>query len=437
MQKQRIKVDLSSYLGLEQNVNFRAYQDKVFSIISNLYSSKSNTSAMAGWLNLPHDENMISKIKSYTEKIISEEKYEHLLVFGIGGSTLGAQALTDAVNSPLWNRLSKGKRKGYLTIDFIDNLDPQIIRNILSRLKLSKTLFLVISKGGDTIETILPMLIAKEWFGGEKGNFYSQCVFITTEGRGLLFDLAKKNNVPVFSIPEGVGGRYSVFSPVGLLPASLCGLNLDEIKAGLVDADTMCQEQDLKNNISVLISLCSFFSYQNGKNIFVLMPYSTCLRRFADWFVQLFSESLGKQGKGPTPVLAIGASDQHAQMQLFNEGPNDKLICFLKINKHKRDVQIPDYTSEDERFKLYGGGGHKVGQVLNTELDSTRRALTERSRANLLITLPELDEYYLSKLMYVFQVSVAISGHLLGVNPFDQPSVELAKKYTKEALLQG
>ena len=429
MEKGRIKLELTNYLGTEPGVNFRNYQDKVFSVISSLYKSKNDPLKMTGWLDLPHQDEMFNSLKKFLSQVISEEKYEHLLVLGIGGSSLGAQALIEALNSPLWNRLSKGKRKGFLTIDFIDNLDPVIIRNILSRLKLDQTLFIVISKTGTTVETIVPMLIAKEWVGE---NFYKQCVFITSKNKGILFELSQRYSVSVFPIPENVGGRYSVFSSVGLLPAALCGVDLDEVKQGILEADRLCQTNDLKTNLAATIALAAFFSYSAGRNIFVLMPYSTCLRRFVDWFVQLWAESIGKAGKGSTPTVAIGATDQHSQLQMFNEGPNDKLICFLKINKHKRDLTVPDYTAENATFQTYAN--FKVGQILNVELDATRRAITESNRPNITLTLPELDEYYLSQLMYILEVATAICGNLLEVNPFDQPGVELAKRYTKEAL---
>jgi len=425
----KIKIDLTNYLGIEKNTDFKGQQDKVFSIISNLYSSKSDLPAMTGWLNLPQDVSMFQDINDFVSKIKNADQYQHLLVLGIGGSSLGAQALIESLKTSLWNRLSVTKRKGYLTADFIDNLDPVIIRTILSRLKLDKTLFIVISKAGGTVETIVPMLIAREWVGE---NFYKQCVFITSKDKGILFELSKKHSVPVFSIPENVGGRFSVFSPVGLLPAALCGVDLNEIRAGLLEADSLCQIQDVRANIAAGIALSTYFSYLEGKNIFALMPYSTCMRKSVDWFIQLWAESIGKSQKGSTPICAVGATDQHSQLQLFNEGPNDKLICFIKISKHKRDLMIPDFSNDDPSFRVFAN--HKVGQVLNIELDATRRALAENKRPNLLLTMPELNEFYISQLMYIFEVATAIMGKLLGVNPFDQPGVELAKRYTKEAL---
>jgi len=425
----KIKTDLTNYLGIEKNIDFKSQQNNVFNIISNLYSSKSNPQAMTGWLNLPHDSGMFQEIDNFVSKVKSADQYQHLLVFGIGGSSLGAQALIESLKTNLWNRLSATKRKGYLTVDFIDNLDPVMIRTILSRLKLNKTLFVVISKAGCTIETIIPMLIAKEWTGE---NFYKQCVFITSKDKGVLSELSQKHSVPVFPIPENVGGRYSVFSPVGLLPAALCGVDLNEIKAGLIEADSLCHLQDIRANIAASIALCAYFSYMASRNIFVLMPYSTCMRRFVDWFIQLWAESTGKNQKGSTPLSAIGATDQHSQLQLFNEGPNDKLISFIKIYKHKRDLTVPDFSGDNQNFRAYAG--HKVGQILNIEMDATRRALTENKRPNFTVTLPELNEFYISQLMYILEVATAITGNMLGINPFDQPGVELAKRYTKEAL---
>ena len=432
----KIKTDLTNFFSIEETASFNELKETVFAHIAELLKSKKELSSMTGWIDLPQDSNLYNRVLEFTEKIKAENKYEHLLVIGIGGSSLGAQALIEGLKTPLWNRLSKTKRKGFLTVDFIDNLDPQVIRTILSRLKLDQTLFVVISKGGGTVETIVPMLIAKEWTGD---NFYKQCVFITGvethQGVSLLYELSKKHSIPVFPIPENVGGRYSVFSSVGLLPASLGGIDLLEIKEGITEAREICQAQDLRINLAASIALCAYCSYMAGKNIFVLMPYSTCLRRFVDWFVQLWAESLGKQGKGSTPMPAIGATDQHSQIQLFNEGPNDKLICFIKTNKHKRDIIIPDFSSESPELGVYSK--HKVGQILNIELDSTRRALTENKRPNILITLPELDEYYLSQMMYIFEFATALCGKFLGVNPFDQPGVELGKKYIKQHLTRA
>ena len=433
MERKKIKLELSNLSILDPKPNIVEHEGKANQIITDLFSSTSDVKNMTGWINLPNEDALFKKVEEFTTKIVSSEKYEHLLVLGIGGSSLGAQALIEGLKTNLWNRISKGKRKGFLTTDFIDNLDPVIIRTLLKKLKLDKTLFVVISKGGGTIETIVPMLIVKEWLEEEGKNFYEHAVFITTNGKGLLFELAKKNNVPLFDIPENVGGRYSVFSAVGLLPAAFAGVDLGEIKQGIKEAYSICSEKDLRVNIALTIALVSYSFYKAGKNMFVLMPYSSSLRRFVDWFVQLWAESLGKSGKGSTPICAIGATDQHSQLQLFNQGPNDKLICFVKINKHKKDLKIKDFSSEDQSFRKYSN--LRAGEILNIELDATRRALAENKRPNFMITLPELDEYYLSQLMYIFEFATAIAGKLLDVNPFDQPGVELAKKYTNEGLV--
>ena len=178
MDRQKIKTDLSNYFNAEPQADFRGFYSKAFDIVSDLYNSKNNISAMTGWINLPHDTSLYEKIKSFAGKVKEEERYEHLVVIGIGGSSLGSQALIESINSSLWNRLSRAKRKGFLTVDFIDNLDPIVIRNVYNRLKFEKTLFLVISKTGGTLETIVPILVAREWFGED---FYRQCVFVTSE----------------------------------------------------------------------------------------------------------------------------------------------------------------------------------------------------------------------------------------------------------------
>ena len=198
MIKSKLKLDLGNYFSQEKSANFSNLQSKVFAAIAELYASRSDQKSMTGWLNLYKDDDMFFNIKNFIENIKREDKYQHVVVLGIGGSSLGAQALIEGLRTPLWNRLSTAKRKGFLTVDFIDNTDPQIIRIILSKLNLTRTLFLVVSKGGGTVETIIPMLIAKEWTGE---NFYKQCVFVTTEGKGVLYELSRKFSTPIFLIP--------------------------------------------------------------------------------------------------------------------------------------------------------------------------------------------------------------------------------------------
>jgi glucose-6-phosphate isomerase len=252
-------------------------------------------------------------------------------------------------------------------------------------------------------------------------------------------EITDREGFKSFIIPDGVGGRYSVLTPVGLLSASVSGININELLSGASSMDERCAFDDIKDNPALMNALLQYISYKKrGKNVLIMMAYSNALSGIVDWFCQLWSESLGKKDSlsgetvncGSTPVKAIGVTDQHSQLQLYMEGPFDKVITFLHVEKFNKNVEIPKGTVD----KLEYLGGHTLNDLMKAEMIGTQLALTENKRPNCTITLPEVSESTIGQLLYMLEIQTAIVGKMYGINPFDQPGVE-ASKINSYALL--
>lgn len=302
---------------------------------------------------------------------------------------------------------------------------------------MKKTLVNVITKSGSTAETMSAYMIIKDKLEEELGEDYRNNIVATTDREvGVLRQLSDQEGYKTFVIPDDVGGRFSVFSAVGLLPFALLGIDIDEIVRGIKDIDLDLKNTDIKRNIAAQNALIHYLmDTEKGKNLSVMMPYSSRLKYVSDWYVQLWAESLGKevdkQGHtvhvGPTPIKALGATDQHSQIQLYNEGPNDKLINFIRVKEFDSTLTIP------KTFEYTGIGylcEKTINDLMNAEADATRIALTDYKRPNVTITLPRINGYYLGQLLYMLEVQTAIAGELYNVDTFNQPGVEQAKNYT-------
>ena len=271
----------------------------------------------------------------------------------------------------------------------------------------------------------------------ELGADYRYNVVATTDKKtGILRQIAEQEGYKAFVVPDDVGGRFSVFSAVGLLPFALVGIDIDEITNGIKDMDLALKNTDIRENIAAQNALIHYLlDTKKGKNISVMMPYSSRLKYVADWYAQLWAESLGKNKDkngndvniGLTPVKALGATDQHSQIQLYNEGPNNKIINFIRVGEFDNTLEIPpifEYTG------IGYLGGKTVNQLINAEADSTKVALSDYNRPNVTINMPKVNGYYIGQLLYMFEVQTAIAGELYNINTFDQPGVEQAKNYT-------
>jgi len=421
--------------GLDVEQEFNEYKDTISHIISDLNKRKDKPGQWLQWMNLGYNEETVWYVKEFASMI--EGRFDNILVLGIGGSALGGIAITEALLKPYWNLLTPEQRDGAPKIFFLDNIDPDTISGLLSVLNLKKTLVNVITKSGSTAETMSQYMIVKNLMEQELGDDYRKNIVATTDKKtGILRQLADQEGYKTFVVPDDVGGRFSVFSAVGLLPFALVGIDIDEIINGIKDMDLALKNTDIHQNIAAQNALIHYLmDTKKGKNLSVMMPYSSRLKYVSDWYVQLWAESLGKEVDkdgnkvhvGPTPLKAVGATDQHSQIQLYNEGPNDKVINFIRVEEFDTTLEIPrifDYTG------IGYLGGKTINDLINAEADSTRVALSDYSRPTITITLPKITGYYVAQLLYMLEVQTAIAGELYNVDTFNQPGVEQAKNYT-------
>lgn len=421
--------------GLELEREYSNYQDTIKHIIANLNQRKDKPGQWLQWMNLGYNEETLWYVKEYASMV--KDRFENVLILGIGGSALGGLAITEALLKPYWNLLSEEERGGLPRIFFLDNIDPDTMTGLLDYLDLSKTLVNVITKSGDTAETMSQFMIVKDRLEKELGDKYRYNIVATTDKKtGILRQIAEQEGYKTFVVPDDVGGRFSVFSAVGLLPLALVGIDIDSIVNGIKDMDLALKNTDIHENIAAQNALIHYLlDTKKGKNISVMMPYSSRLKYVSDWYAQLWAESLGKNKDkdgndvhvGQSPVKALGATDQHSQIQLFNEGPNNKIINFIRVGEFDTTLEIPNIFEYTGIGYL---GGKTINQLMNAEADSTRVALSDYGRPNVTITIDKVDGYNIGQLLYMFEVQTAIAGELYNINTFNQPGVEQAKNYT-------
>ena len=421
--------------GLEIAQSFNEYAPKIQEIITNLNMKKDKPGAWLQWMNLGYNEETVWYVKEFAAMV--EGRFDNILVLGIGGSALGAQALSEALLKPYWNLLDKEQRENLPRIFFLDNIDPDQINALLDILDLKKTLVNVITKSGSTAETMSQFMIIKDRLYNLLGDDYRKNVVATTDKQaGILRQLANEEGYKTFVVPDDVGGRFSVFSAVGLLPLALVGVDIDEIIKGIKIMDLTLKNTDIFKNIAAQNALIHYLmDKQKGKYLSVMMPYSSRLKYVSDWYCQLWAESLGKEfdkdgnkvNNGPTPLKALGATDQHSQIQLYNEGKNDKVMTFIRVEEFDTTLEIPNIF---EYTGLNYLGGKTINRLINAEADSTAVALADFKRPNITITIPKINEYYLAQLFYMFEMQTAIIGELYNIDAFNQPGVEQAKNYT-------
>ncbi len=421
--------------GIDTEKEFENYKDRISEIITSLHNKKAGAGEWLQWMNLKYMEDTVWYIKEYASMV--ENRFDNILVLGIGGSALGGLAMTEALLKPYWNYLSKEERNNYPRIFFLDNIDPDCVKSLLNTLDLKKTLVNVITKSGSTHETMAQYMIVKDILEQELGDDYRKNIVATTDKQtGVLRQLADQEGYKTFVIPDDVGGRFSVFTAVGLLPLALVGIDIDEVVQGIKDMDERLKNPDIYNNIAAQNALIHYLlNTQKGKTITVIMPYSTRLQYIPDWFIHLWSESLGKSSDnngntintGQTPLKAIGVTDQYSQMQLFNEGPNNKLINFIKVENFDNELKVPNIFEYTGIGYL---GGKSLNELLDAEYESTKVTLTDCSRPTVSIILPKINGYYIAQLLYMFEMQTAITGALYNVDTFSQNGVEQAKNYT-------
>lgn len=383
-----------------------------------------------GFLDVAKNKTIVEEINEYAKKV--KGKFENIIVVGIGGSSLGGQALFTALTPLNWNIRSKKERNNHPRLFFVDHMDSENISELVNTLDLKKTLFIVISKSGSTVEPMAIFFALEKILAKRIGkNWTNNIVTITDAKKGLLRDLSNKFKLTSFPVPNNIGGRFSALTAVGLLPMALIGIKIEKILAGALEAEKLWQKE--KNNpIAELAAAQYLLDTKHNKVITVMFPYSKRLEKIGDWYVQLLAESIGKSEEvGPTPLTAVGPTDQHAQVQLFMEGPNNKFFIFIGVEKMEADFKIPKSKNMQHLEYL---GGKSINQILAAEQKATTQALTTVKRPNATLTLSEVNEKTVGALLYALECQVAILGELYKINAFNQPGVELGKKLTKKHL---
>ncbi len=379
-----------------------------------------------GFMRLPHTSEFSDPSEVLAGEVHASGATDFIHV-GIGGSALGPIALHRALNHPYYNSLPN--RSGP-RIHFAENTDPATLAAILDVANLSNTWVNVVTKSGSTAETVANFLVVRGALVealGEDG-YAERVVFTTDPGKGHLTQIADREGTRALPIPPDVGGRFSVLTPVGLFPAAVTGFDVAALLKGAAQCVDEVAEERGNHPALVGAALHYLMDASRGRNVRVMMPYADSLDQLAAWFVQLWAESLGKEDKGSTPHAAVGTTDQHSQVQLYMEGPQDKVIEIIEVENHPRDLLIPKAYQDLEGVGYLGG--HAMAELLNVECDATRRALREAGRPNCTIKLGKIDEEHLGYLMQALEVQTAIAGSLYRVNAFDQPGVEAGKRIT-------
>lgn len=390
-----------------------------------------------GFLDLPYAVESIDRVVEFADGFA--QWFEDVVVLGIGGSGLGARALKEALLGPFWNALDDEGRDHFPRLHVVDNPDPFTFRGLLEMMDPARTMFNVVSKSGATAETMAQYLVALEWVesavGADKarGHF----LFTTDPEKGALRQIGEAEDIPMLAIPENVGGRFSVLSAVGLFPAAVCGVDPRELLAGAAAMEERCRTDVLAENpAGVLATLLHQADRDQGRSVHVLMPYADRLGPVALWFQQLWAESLGKgvtvggelRATGPTPLAALGATDQHSLLQLFMEGPHDKVVLFIHVDDVEADVPIPRRHPGIPSLAYLGG--HSLGELLEVERAATAEALRRAGRPNATFKMPRIGAEEMGQLLMLLQLATVYAGALYDVDPLNQPGVEVSKQLT-------
>ena len=417
--------------GLDLEREFGAWGETLDNFVEDLLGKKDDPDEMLGWIDLPNGNDEVERILEYAQNI--DSKYTDLAVLGIGGSSLGGITVIGALQHPYRNLQKNGDG---LRVHFVDNVDPDAVHGLLEVLNPETTLVNVISKSGTTAETMAAYLAFKAWLKDGVGESYKDQIIATTDPEtGILRPLAEREGYTTFVVPPSVGGRFSVLSAVGLLPIALAGLDVRGLLAGAAEANDLISKP-IQDNPIKQAAIIQYLAYRRGKPISVLMPYSSRLRYLSDWFVQLWAESLGKSEdrngslvhEGSTPLGALGATDQHSKVQLFNEGPNNKLFAFIRIQNFDETQTIPD--AEPELEELGYLANKTFNELINAEQAATAHAILDHGRPNYTLSLEKLDAHHLGLLLQFLEWQTALLGELTFINTYNQPGVELGKKYT-------
>jgi len=415
-----------------------SYNDKAVEIHKTLTARRKK--GELPFYELPHQKQELERVKKLGDTIKKQmgDRFENLLVIGIGGSSLGGIALIKALTHPFHNLLPAEERKAP-RIFFAENIDADEIKGLFDILDPERTVVNIISKSGTTAEPMANFLLLQKFMTEKIGmdNFKKQVVATTDPKKGTMRQIAKETGFRTLNIPDGVGGRFSVLTPVGLFPGYLAGIDLDSLLEGAAFMDGLTNNKNLLENPAYLNAVIHYHLHvHRAVNNAVLMPYSVALSLISDWYRQLLAESLGKKWAltgevvyaGQTPIKAVGAIDQHSQVQLYREGPFDKIFTILSAENLNNFLNIPSLYEKYEGLSYLGG--HTINELFEAEKNATILALTKSGRPSIEISLPEINPFTIGQIFHLYEVQTVFAGYLYNVNSLDQPGVEAGKQYT-------
>lgn len=400
--------------------------------IPDVHSAMCSKKDAMAWRALPYNQTeIVADMEALAKEI--NAKYENFVVLGIGGSALGSKALFTALKHTHYNELTREKRGG-VRFYVEDNVDPDRMNALFDIIDPAKTVFHVITKSGETVETMAQFMIVLKLIEEKVGDKFKENIVVTTDkAKGIMKKICNQYGFKTYIVPEGVGGRFSVMSPVGLLSAAVLNIDIKAMLAGAAAMDKACCSEDVYKNPAYMYALTHCVAMAEDVNISVMMPYADGLAAMAEWYAQLWAESLGKNvdnrgntvHTGQTPVRALGVTDQHSQIQLYTEGPFDKIICFIGVEQYNTTLTIPK-PPIDVMDAAYLAG-QTLNKLIASEALATEYAVTKAGKMNMKITLKKAEASEVGALFFFLEMATAAAGELLNINAFDQPGVEEGK----------
>ena len=387
--------------------------DRVADAHERIETGRANDEHGYAALNLPETTNP-EEIRTAVEPFADVET---VLTVGIGGSALGAATLAHGLESDV---------DAY----FLDNVDPEHVASLLDRISLADTAVNVVSRSGTTAETLANFLVVRDAMESA-GVDWTEQTFVTTGEEGNLRDLADRHDLPALDVPDGVPGRFSMLSTVGLACAAIQGHDIEAVLDGAqAEADRL--SGSLFESPAYAYGAITYALDERGAGVNAMMPYAESLETYAEWFAQLWAESLGKDGVGQTPVRALGATDQHSQLQLYRAGPSDKMVTFVRPTE-RADRSIPETDLPGLEYL----GGSSLGTLLSAEFEATEASLAASGQPNVRLEIDRVDEYGLGELCYCLEAACVLAGELYSVETFNQPAVEWGKRAARGLLGGG
>ena len=421
-----IKLNLKNS-GITQK-SIMEYKAQVENIHKDLHKRSNEENDFVGWLELPtnYDKEEFKRIKKAAKKIKKES--DILVVIGIGGSYLGARAVIESLTSTFNNMLPAKQRKFPQIVYAGNNLSSNYLNELIEYIGDKDFSVNVISKSGTTLEPAMSFRILRMFLEEKYGiRGAAQRIYVTTDAnKGVLHDIAVKNEYEMFVIPDNVGGRYSVLTPVGLLPMAVANIDIDDILDGALFASHVFNQRNINANDCYKYAIIRNVLYQKGKTIELLASYEPSFRYFIEWYKQLFGESEGKENKGIFPAGVNFTTDLHSMGQFIQQGTRNIFETVINVEIDRTFIKFPEYSEDDDNLNYLSG--KEIDHINKQAYLGTLKAHVDGGVPVMVINMEDVSEYNVGQLIFFFEKACAISGYMLGVNPFDQPGVEAYKK---------